>query len=229
MLITWEGQIASHSLQAMHLQLNGKESLYLSSPLGYLRRQCSPLILGEIVTFSWGKFMVSFSLHMDTTENQIPRNISLRKRYWQERSRTTDESKETTTTLAPGSAGINLLSVELNSYKMTLGIWKRTGRSKRREATHSTSVHQLCRLRSQSREMRLLLIIERRTTACSTKLAGIMAKTRKMQNRGYFVIRFGLNPRWIQLDVGILTSKHQVIDEYDTGNGVWSFCECVSK
>lgn len=44
MVMADAGQIASHSLQAMHL----------SSPVGYLRRACSPRKRGEIGPFSKG-------------------------------------------------------------------------------------------------------------------------------------------------------------------------------
>ena len=46
------------------------------------------------MTFSWGKLTVSFSLHMLTTDTQMPRNMSLRNRYWQERSKTVGELVE---------------------------------------------------------------------------------------------------------------------------------------
>ena len=52
MLITCDGQIASHSLHAIHLSFTHFHHIYLSSPLGYLLRQCSPLILGEMAAFS---------------------------------------------------------------------------------------------------------------------------------------------------------------------------------
>ena len=44
------------------------------------------------MTFSWGKLTVSFSLAMLTTDTQMPRNMSVRNIYWQERSRTTDDA-----------------------------------------------------------------------------------------------------------------------------------------
>ena len=49
-------------------------------------------------------------------------------------------------TLAPGSMGIDLLSVEFSNYSMRVKGLECTSRSKRREAANTADIHQLCRL-----------------------------------------------------------------------------------
>ena len=49
-------------------------------------------------------------------------------------------------TLAPGSMGIDLLSVELRNYLMSEDGLQHTGGSKRGEAASTADIHQLCGL-----------------------------------------------------------------------------------
>lgn len=49
-------------------------------------------------------------------------------------------------TLAPGSMGIDLLSVELRNYLMSEDDLQHTGGSKRGEAASTADIHQLCGL-----------------------------------------------------------------------------------
>ena len=49
-------------------------------------------------------------------------------------------------TLAPGSMGIDLLSVELGNYLMSEDELQHTGGSKCREAANTADIHQLCGL-----------------------------------------------------------------------------------
>jgi hypothetical protein len=51
-VIASAGQAAAHSLHAMHLFYN--YGYYLSSPVAYLLKACSPLNFGDIDPFSYG-------------------------------------------------------------------------------------------------------------------------------------------------------------------------------